>query len=404
MTSRSRSDRSPSTRLPSEGHEALAQFQLAPGLVHLNHGSYGAVPKAVQAEQDRWRVLIESDATGFFQDVYPIEMRRMASVAAAQFGGTGDDWVFCENATAAINSILASLPLKPGDEILTTSHAYGAVTKAIRLWASRRGATLQIAELPAFLENDDQVVELVAAAFTPRTHLLVIDHITSPTAVIFPVALLARAARERGIAVLVDGAHAPGQIPLDVPAIGADWYTGNAHKWLFAPKGCGLLWTHPSRHEITRPAVLSHGTEQGYAPAFDWIGTRDVTPWLSLEAACRAHDLLGGPGLLDRNRGLVDEAADLFADSLAARIAAPSPMRGSMASLCLDPAGGDPDAARALRLVLRERRVVVPVSAFAGGLWIRISAQIYNELTDYQHCADALAAVRPSGNCHSEIA
>ena len=404
MTSRSPSDRSPSIRLPSSGHAALGLFQLAPDLVHLNHGSYGAVPREVQAEQDRWRALIEADATGFFQDVYPAAIRRMAGLAAGQFGGAADDWVFCENATAAVNSVLASFPLKPGDEVLTTSHAYGAVTKAMRLWANRRGATLQIAELPSLLDCDGQILERVTAAFTPRTRLLVVDHITSPTAVLFPAERLARAARERGIAVLIDGAHAPGQVPLDVPAIAADWYTGNAHKWLFAPKGCGLLWTHPSRQEVTRPAVLSHGTEQGYTQAFDWIGTRDVTPWLTLEAACRTHQSLGGVGLMAGNRALAAAAAELLADSLFAPISAPASMRGAMASLCLDPLGGDPDAARELRLTLRERGIVAPVSAFAGGLWIRISAQIYNEIGDYRRCAMTLAELRPAKNTCSGIA
>jgi isopenicillin-N epimerase len=390
--------------LPSSGHAALGLFQLAPDLIHLNHGSYGAVPREVQAEQDRWRALIEADATSFFQDVYPAEIRRMAGLAATQFGGAGEDWVFCENATAAVNSVLASFPLKAGDEILTTSHAYGAVTKAMRLWADRRGATLQIAQLPSFLECDDQVLDLVIAAFTPRTRLLVIDHITSPTAVIFPVERLARAAREQGIAVLIDGAHAPGQIPLNVPAIGADWYTGNAHKWFFAPKGCGLLWTHPARQEITRPAVLSHGTEQGYTQAFDWIGTRDATPWLSFEAACRAHQMLGGAGLTARSRALAAEAAEMLADSLSARISAPSSMRGAMASLCLDPLRGDPEAARVLRLALRKGGIVAPVSAFGGGLWIRISAQIYNEIGDYRRCAKALVELRAANNACSGIA
>jgi isopenicillin-N epimerase len=403
MTSRSPSDRSPSIRLPNSGHAALGLFQLAPDLVHLNHGSYGAVPREVQAEQDRWRALIEADATGFFQDVYPGEIRRMADVAATRFGGAADDWVFCENATAAVSSVLASFSLKPGDEILTTSHAYGAVTKAMRLWADRRGATLQIAELPSLLDCDDQILERVTAAITPRTRLLVVDHITSPTAVIFPVERLARAARERGIAVLIDGAHAPGQVPLDVPAIGADWYTGNAHKWFFAPKGCGLLWTHPARQEITRPSVLSHGTEQGYTQAFDWIGTRDATPWLSFDAASRAHEMLGGANLIARNRALAAEAAELLSDSLSAPISAPVSMRGAMASLCLDPLGGDPEAARALRLSLRKRGIVAPVSAFAGGLWIRISAQIYNEIGDYRQCARTLAEIRPVGDSHSRI-
>lgn len=393
MTSRSPSDRSPSTRLPSEGHAALGQFQLAPGLIHLNHGSYGAVPKVVQAEQDRWRARMEADATGFFQHIYPGEVRRMAGAAAAQFGGNADDWVFCENATAAVNAVLGSFPLAPGDEILTTSHAYGAVTKAMRLWASRRRAVLRIVELPSVLESDDQVVALVTGAFTARTRLLIIDHITSPTAVVFPVAQIAASARKAGIATLIDGAHAPGQIPLDVPAIGADWYTGNAHKWFFAPKGCGLLWTAPARQEITRPAVLSHGTEDGYAPAFDWIGTRDVTSWLCFEAAAKAFESLGGAHLLSRNRELSRAAAEILSESGQRAVSAPPAMRAAMASLSLGPAPQPAEAALRWRQALRDTGIVAPVSAFAGSLWLRVSAQIYNEIGDYSRCAKAVAEI-----------
>ena len=278
MNNLSRSDHSPSgPEGPSEGHAALEQFQLSPDLIHLNHGSYGAVPKVVRDAQDRWRAHIESNPTGFFRDELPAELRRLAGIAAARFGGKPNDWVFCENATAAVNSVLASFGLRAGDEIVTTSHAYGAVLKAMRIWAQRFGAKVVVAQIPAVVESEEQVVQAIAESFSDRTRLLVIDHITSATAIVFPVSQIVKAAHARGIAVLVDGAHVPGHLPLDVDAIGADWYTGNAHKWLFAPKGCGLLWTARERQAQTLPTVLSHGAPDGYTQAFDWIGTRDVT-------------------------------------------------------------------------------------------------------------------------------
>ena len=285
MSRHSPSDRS---RNIAEGRSVLGRFQLSPDLLHLNHGSYGAVPREVAAEQDRWRALIERNPTGFFKDILPGELRRLAGLLALRFGGRADDWVFCENATYAVNSVLASFPLKPGDEIVTTSHAYGAVLKAMRIWAERRGAQLAVANVPAIVESEDEVVDAVRRAFTPRTRLLIVDHITSATAIVFPVARIAAAARAANIAVMIDGAHAPGQLPLNVEEIGADWYTGNAHKWLFAPKGCGMLWTAPSRQSVTLPVVLSHGAPDGYVAGFDWVGTRDVTPWLCFEAAARA--------------------------------------------------------------------------------------------------------------------
>lgn len=287
----------------------LDQFQLAPDRIYLNHGGYGAVPRVVQAEQDRLRAHIERDPTSFFQDELPMALRAMAADVAARFGGAGNDWVFCENATSAINGVLSSFPLKPGDEIATTSHAYGAVLKAMQVWGERKGASLAVIELPAISQSDDEIVERVCGRLGPRCRLLVVDHITSATATVLPVRRIAERARRAGIAVLIDGAHALGQLPLDVPALGADWYTGNAHKWLFTPKGCGLLWTAPERQAQTLPAVLSHGALDGYLPAFDWIGTRDVTPWLSFAAAARAHDSFGGPDLAARNRRLAAEGA-----------------------------------------------------------------------------------------------
>ncbi|HEY1962767.1 MAG TPA: aminotransferase class V-fold PLP-dependent enzyme, partial [Rhizomicrobium sp.] len=208
------------------------------------------MPRSVQAAQDRLREEIERDPTGYFHERYPSEVRGAIETAATRFGGAGSDWVFCENATAAVNAVLASLPLKRGDEIVTTSHAYGAVLKAMQLWAARRDAVVRLAEVPPLVESETQVIEAIAAAFSSRTRLLVVDHITSPTAIVFPIAEIVQTARAAGVPVLVDGAHAPGQVELDVPALGADWYTGNAHKWFFAPRGCGLLWTAPQWQEI----------------------------------------------------------------------------------------------------------------------------------------------------------
>jgi isopenicillin-N epimerase len=398
MTSHSRSDLSQSIRPPREGHAALGEFALAPDLVHLNHGSYGAIPRRVQDEQDRWRATIERNPTGFFQWQYPAEIRRAATVAAANFGGESKDWVFCENATAAVSSVLASLPLNQGDNILTTSHAYGAVVKAIRLSAERRGASLQIANTPVIVESDSQIVEALATAFTERTRLLVIDHITSPTAIVFPVAQIVRLAHDAGIPVLVDGAHGPGHLDLDVPAIGADWYTGNAHKWFFAPRGCGLLWTTTVQQDITRPAVLSHGTEQGYTAAFDWIGTRDTTPWLCLGAAAEAYAAFGGKALIERNRAVVTDGAAIVAKAIGGTKSAPAEMCGAMVSLCFP---GIKDAAETglkLRLALREAGIVAAAGGINDHVFLRLSAQIYNQASDFSACANALQALGFAGD------
>jgi len=387
MTSPSPSGLSPN-RIDRES--ALRAFELDPDFLHLNHGSYGAVPHDVRLEQDRWRARIEKNPTGFFQDEYPPLMRAGAERVARRLGGEAADWVFCENATAAVNGVLQSLDLGPGDEILTTSHAYGAVAKAMALTIERRGATLSVADVPPLPANADEVADAIAAQLGPRTRILVIDHITSATALVFPVRRITERARAAGVPVLVDGAHAPGQIALDVPALGADWYTGNAHKWLFAPRGCGILWTHPRRQGSTRPAVLSHGTDRGYTAAFDWIGTRDPSPWFCFETAACAHDGFGGEMLRAGNRKLAAEAAEETASVLGAAIAGPASMRGSMAALLLKPNYDDPEGAALYRRRLAsEHRIMVPVYVFASALWLRISAQIYNVPDDYHRLARA---------------
>lgn len=396
MTSPSPWDLSPGITEPNlAGHAALQAFQLAPDRIHLNHGSFGAVPLSVRAVQDRIRAHVESDPTTFFKVELPPALRAMAGKVAARFGGAGEDWVFCENATSAVNGILASFPLKPGDEMVTTSHVYGAVMRTMRVWAARHDARLVIADLPAISQSDAAVVEAIAQAFTPRTRLLVVDHITSATATAFPVQRIVARARAAGIAVLVDGAHATGQIALDVPAIGADWYTANAHKWLFAPRGCGLLWTAPDRQRQTLPAVLSHGAEFGYLPAFDWIGTRDVSPFLSFEAGAQAFDSFGGSELIARNRALAEAGAAILTEGLSTCCTAPIAMRGAMATILLKNKADDPALATAFQRALAEKaKVIVPVSHFMGGITFRISAQVYNALDDYRRCLQAVLELR----------
>lgn len=368
---------------------ALAHFALAPELIHLNHGSYGSVPVAVQREQELRRREIERDPTSFFQDIYPVAIREAAKVPAGQFGGEAADWVFCENATAAVSSVLSSLPLSSGDEIITTSHCYGAVRKAMQLWAERNGASLKIVEVPVPVRSASDIVQTIAGALTERTRLLIVDHITSPTAIVFPAKEIVRAAHAAGVPVLVDGAHAPGQIPLDIPDIGADWYTGNAHKWFFAPRGCGLLWTAPRWQEITRPAVLSHGTDQGYTAAFDWVGTRDATPWLSLAAAAEAYETFGGPALLTHNQRLAGDAADILSAAIGRTPSAPPELRAAMVSFCF-PCDRAVEKAAMIRVCLRERGVIIATTGFGPILGLRFSSQIYNQASDYHRCANVL--------------
>ena len=244
-----------------------SDWLLDPGVTFLNHGSFGAAPRAVLAEQARWRERMERQPTAFMSFELPGALRAAAEKLAAFVGAAAGDLVFVENATAGCNAVLHSLPLAPGDEILLTDHGYPAVRKAAAHVAARTGARLIEATIPFPLHARAEILAALAARLTSRTRLLIVDHVTSPTASIMPVAELAALARAAGARVLVDGAHAPGMLSLDVSAIGGDWYVGNCHKWLMAPKGSAFLWASRSAQAGLHPPVISHGYGEVFAPS-----------------------------------------------------------------------------------------------------------------------------------------
>lgn len=373
------------------GHAALKDFALDPAILHLNNGSYGATPRAVLAEQELWRVRMEKNPVRFLTDDLPGRLRAGAAEVALRFGGDADGWVFVENATSAVNGVLNSLRLRAGDVLVTTSHAYGAVLKAMRRRAGETGAEVRIAFIPPIVESEDQIVEAIENSLCERTRLLIADHITSPTAIVFPVARIVASARAKNVPILIDAAHVPGQLTLDAPTLGADWYTGNAHKWLFAPKGCGLLWTAPARRNETHPAVTSHGWGSGYAAEFDWIGTRDPSSWLCFGAAAKAHDGFGGAALMARNIALARDAGSILAASMHTPRTAPSTMQCAMTALRLASRGTPEEALKLRRRLAREHNIEVPVFVFEDALWLRVSVQIYNERGDYERLASALS-------------
>jgi isopenicillin-N epimerase len=365
------------------------EWLLDPGVAFLNHGSFGATPRAVLAEQDRWRARMERHPTHFMSEELPPALRAAAARLAAFVGSEANDLVFVENATAGCNTVLNSLRLSPGDEILVTDHCYAAVRKAAEYAAARAGARVVEAAVPFPLDDPARIVAAVGDKLGPRTRLAIIDHVTSPTAINCPVRELTALCHAAGALVLVDGAHGPGMLSLDVPSIGADWYTGNCHKWLMAPKGSGFLWASPARQAETHPLVISHGFGQGFTAAFDWVGTRDPTAWLAVPAAIDFHQRLGGAALRERNAALAREQATLLARIWNTERGAPDPLIGSMAAVRLPLAGpASPERALDLRAKLfAQHRIEVPVTAFAGALWARISAHAYNRPSDYARLA-----------------
>lgn len=364
---------------------------LDPDFLTVNHGSFGATPLAVLAEQQAWRERMETQPSRFMRTVLPGALRAAAERLAAFIGARGDDVVFVDNATGGCNAVLRSLRLRPEQDVLVLSHGYGAVRNTVRFVTEQAGARMTEAVIPFPRPTADAVVAAVAAALTPETRLAVIDHITSASALVLPVDRIAAVCRERGVPVLVDGAHAAGQIDLDVPSLGADWYTGNCHKWLCAPKGSAFLWSAPERQAGLHPTIISHGFEQGYLAEFDWTGTRDFSAMLAVPAAIDFHQRLGGAALRQRNRDLALTATRLLADRLGTEAGADPAMMAAMGLVRLP---GPTDQVAALRNRLLDAGTDAPVHVLDGVIWLRLSAFAYNDVNDYQRLADLLAETR----------
>ena len=381
--------------LPPYGRAIRHLWHLRDDATFLNHGSFGLTPKSVLAAQDALRREMEAQPVLFLhrENLQP-RLRGAAERLAAFLGAASEDLAFVDNATTGVNAVLRSFRLAPGDEILVNDHTYAAVRNAVRFVCERSGACMIEARLPFPGTDATGIVAAVGAALSPRTRLAVLDHVSSASALVMPVAELTALCRSAGAKVLVDAAHAPGMLPLDLPAVGADWITGNAHKWLFAPKGCAFLWARRDAQADLHPTVISHGFGQGFAAEFDWTGTRDPTAWLALPAALDFYRAMGDGSLRARNHALACAAGRLLAAAWRTETAAADAMFGSMALVRVpgNP-GGTFEAAAALHDRLWQRhRVEVPVIPWTGTLWVRVSAQIYNEMDDYGRLAEAIAA------------
>ncbi len=374
---------------PQFGHARRADFLLADGIEHLNHGGFGATPRVVLDAARAWQARMEDDPTTFFRrDLLP-QIRLAASRVAGFLGGRGADWAFVENATAGLNAIIASLALAPGDELICLSQVYGAIGNALRYHAERAGARLVTLDMPVPFVNPAPLLAALTAALGPRTRLALFDHITSAGAVVLPIRELAALCHQRGVPVAIDGAHAPGQIDLDVPALGVDWYVGNLHKWAFAAKGTGVIWCAPERQQELHPTAISHALGAGFPDEFDYTGTRDNAAWLAVPAALDYIDGLGAGAMRAYNAALAREAGAMLAEAWGSAAAAAPEFCAAMVSVRLPgKAGADRDAAHRVALSLRERHgITAGVMLLDGGLWIRVSAQIYNEIEDYRRLA-----------------
>ncbi|CAH2599730.1 Aminotransferase class V-fold PLP-dependent enzyme [Rhodovastum atsumiense] len=377
---------------PAPGSACREAFALDPGFLTVNHGSFGATPRAVLAAQDHWRARMEAQPTRFMSRVLPGALRHAAARLAGFLGARADDIVFTENATTAVNAVLRSVPLRPMDEIVVLDHVYGAVGKAVDHVARTAGARVVRARLPFPDPTEAGVLAALAAALTGRTRLAVLDHITSASALVLPVAAMVSLCHAHGVPVLVDGAHAPGQVPLDLTALGADWYTGNCHKWLFAPKGAAFLWAASGRQAGLHPLAISHGYGQGFLAEFDWTGTRDPSAALAVPDGIDFHAALGGEALMARNAALACEATELLAARFGAARGAGDGFMAAMGVVRL-PVEASMARAAALREALLDAGTDAPVHVLGDAVWLRLSAQAYNDSADYERLAEVVKKV-----------
>ena len=386
-------------------------WDLDPNTVFLNHGSFGATPRAVLKRQSELRTEMERDPVAFFTRRHEPLLDEARRRLAAFLSADPDAIALIPNATTGVNTVLHAFPLESGDEVVVTDHEYNACRNALDRIAGRRGARVAVAALPFPVAGDDEILEAIEAVLSPRTKLVMIDHITSPTGIILPVAALAARLAERGVALLVDGAHAPGMVPLALDRLGTTYYTGNCHKWLCTPKGAGFLYAPPAARERLQPLVTSHGANSPrtdrarYQLEFDWTGTHDATAYYCIPEAIdfMAALLPGGwDAVRAHNHRLTVEGRTLLCETLGLQPPCPEEMIGSLGALILsrelpDPGGRFTPYQDPLEKILYERyRITVPVIPWPDPRLrlLRISGQMYNSREQYEYLA---AAVREAG-------
>ena len=383
-------------------------WQLNPDIDFLNHGSFGACPRIVLQKQQELLTELEQDPIKFLapeRDLLP-KLDEVRQTIAGLVKAPASDIAFVRNATDGVNAVLGSFPLKQNDEILITNHGYNACNNAARHVAEKAGAKVVVADIPFPLDSETEIMVAIENKITSRTRLILIDHVTSPTGLVLPIDQVISLAHAKGIRVLVDGAHAPGMIPVNLTALAPDYYTANHHKWLCGPKTSGFLFVQPELQIQVRPNVISHGANQDcsnrsrFLTEFDWIGTYDPTPILTLPTAVAFLEKLYPAGLsqlYQQNHESVVRARQVICDALQTDVPCNNEMLGSMASVPLNTktsrsAGHTLATATLQRTLYQEHGLELPVfQLWDSGQWcLRISMHAYNETWQFERLACVL--------------
>lgn len=368
----------------------------------LNHGSFGACPTPVLQLQTQLREQLERQPVHFFVREWESLLDEARRQLAEFVGATAEELVFVPNATTGINSVLRSLSFSPEDELLTTNHEYNACRNALNFVAERWGAKVVVANIPFPINSSDEIINSILTQITPRTKLVLIDNISSQTGLIFPLKRLIQELNTQGIESLIDGAHAPGMLPLNLHEINATYYSGNCHKWLSAPKGAAFLYVKPDKQAAIRPLTISHGANSPrtdrsrFQLEFDWMGTHDPTAYFCIPEAIKFMGSLlpgGWLELMQYNHKMVIEARKMLSDQLDIALPCPDEIIGSMATIIL------PDKIQLIpqlqEKLWQQFKIEVPVIPWDNQpqKLLRISAQVYNTHSDYNRLVEALISL-----------
>ena len=395
---------------PMRPYAPDSPWDFDPAITYLTHGTYGACPRPILEAQRALVAELEANPLRFLTREFEDRLDAARAAVAAFLNADPEGLVVVPNATTGVATVLESLRLRPGDELLTNDHEYNATLNALTTVAERARARVVRVTIPLPIRHPEQVVEAILAGVTPRTRVALISHVTSPSGLVFPIETIVRELDRLGVDTLVDAAHAPGQVPVDVRELGAAYWTGNGHKWLCGPKVAGVLHVREDRRSGVLPLVTSHGRNDPRPDRpplwkeFDWQGTGNPTAFLALPAAIELVGSLqpgGWRAHMAANRALVLAGRDLLNERLGLEPIAPDSMVGSMASIAL-PIAPDEATTEALTTSLAlEDRIEVPVGPFPvraarepgaapSHALLRLSAQRYNEPADYERLADAL--------------
>jgi len=369
-------------------------WHLDEDVTFLNHGSFGATPKAVLEAVSKWQIDLEKEPVEFFMSRYFDLVRQLADRLGRILGSGGDSIAFIENATTGINTVLKSLifDFKKNDEILFTNHIYPAARNSVNYFCEKTGGKPVEVFIPYPLTDKALIIDIIQKSLTAKTKILLIDHIFYTGGIVAPLKEIIDICRKNGTYVLVDGAHAPGMIDLNLEELQADWYTGNCHKWMFSPKGCAFLWTKKDLQEITKPLSTSLFHNQGYCKEFDWTGTKNPAVWLALNEAIDFIESFGLRKIQDYNHNLLVKAIEIVSEITQIEFLTPVSFFGTIAAFELPiNLEIDSETTHHLRdIFYKEYKIEVPFIHFNDKIWFRFSSQIYNEPDDYVKLAEAV--------------